>query len=181
MNTDHKFQDEAKPLCQRCVKGGFECLGYEREVLWRNASSAPFSEPEAHEGVVLVHRPLTAAASRVASPSPPPELSLIAFQDNIYHAFMFANHVWRSSGVLWLEHAAKGNFGPLSLEATHALSQANFGRSHHQPDIEFKGKELYEQCLTNLAGQLASVSQCNPALIVPVLVLLTHAVSRTPR
>ena len=88
---------------------------------------------------------------------------------------MFANHVWRSSGRLWLEQAASGKFGELSLNATYALSQANFGRSHHQTAIELQGVVLYGQCLGALAGRLASINQ-SPELIIPILVLLTHAV-----
>lgn len=156
-------------------------MGYDRELLWRNASTAPFLEPaepaSQNEMTVSFHR--VAAAIRVQSPSPPPELSLVAFQDNIYHAFMFANHVWRSSGVLWLEQAARGGFGQLSLDATHALSQANFGRAHRQPDIELQGVVLYGQCLKTLAGQLATITQGGQYLIVPILVLLTHAVSES--
>jgi hypothetical protein len=115
--------------------------------------------------------------ARVVSPSPPPELSLLAFQNDICLSFMFSNYVWRSSGVLWLEDAASGKFGLLSLKTTYALSRANFGRSHHQPDIERQGIVVYGQCLTSLAGQLTTQDKTRQALIVPMLVLLLHAVS----
>ena len=172
--------DEVKPICRRCEKGRFECLGYERERLWRNTITLPFDEP-AYSNVegsnmMMVELQRKVAVHGFNSRPPPQELSLVAFRENIYTAFMFTNHVWRSSGIGWLEHAAEGKVGQLSLDATQALSQANFGRSHHQPVIEVHGIALYGKCLSALAGQLTSVDQ-NPELIIPILVLLTHTVS----
>lgn len=114
---------------------------------------------------------------QVRSPTPPRELSLVAFQDNIYLSLMFSNHVWRASASLWLEDAATGKLGKLSMDSAYALSQANFGRINHQNDIESQGTALYGQCLINLAGQLANISQNGPALLIPILLLLMHAVS----
>ena len=178
--TDNDVEDEEKPACHRCIKGGFDCLGYERERLWRNISTIPFHEystsvPRLNDELVVALQ-RTAAANSVQSPSPPPELSLVAFQDNFCLTFMFDNHVWRSSGVLWLEQAARGSLGELSLNAAYALSQANFGRSYHQWDLEMQGVLLYGQCLKALADQLASIKP-RAELIVPILILLTHAVS----
>ncbi|ORX93374.1 hypothetical protein BCR34DRAFT_608573 [Clohesyomyces aquaticus] len=156
--------DETKPICQRCTKAGYNCLGYERERIWMNISTAPISDDQT-----------VAAANQMERTSPPRELSLVAFQSDFCFAYMFANHVWRSSGGLWLKDAAGGKFGSLSLNATTALSQANFGRSNHQPIIERGGIQLYGQCLAALGRQLGSLNQGGQALIVPILVLLMHA------
>jgi hypothetical protein len=156
-------------------------LGYERERIWRNASSVPFSEPERssssnYDESSMALQPLV-STHHVASPSPPPELSLVAFRGNIYLSHMFSNHVWRSSTVLWLDDAASGRLGRLSMDSTYALSQANFGRVHHQDDIESQGSVLYGQCLTTLAGKLAHIDQGGQALLIPILLFLMHAVS----
>lgn len=111
--------------------------------------------------------------TRVASP--PPEMSLIAFQGDFCFSFMFSNFVWRSYGAPWLDQAAAGKLGRLSLDATKALSQANFGKSNHQSDIELKGVIQYGKCLESLAQELGS--SCGRDLLVPILVLLMHAVS----
>ncbi|KAM5385726.1 hypothetical protein ACJZ2D_000925 [Fusarium nematophilum] len=114
--------------------------------------------------------------SRVASP--PPEMSLIAFQGDFCFAFMFSNFVWRSYGTPWLDQAAAGKLGSLSLDATKALSHANFGRSNHKPDIEIKGVVQYGKCLKTLAGVLGNGGvQGGRDLLVPILVLLMHAAS----
>ncbi|WKT50562.1 hypothetical protein QSH57_015532 [Fusarium oxysporum f. sp. vasinfectum] len=118
--------------------------------------------------------------SRVASP--PPEMSLIAFQGDFCFAFMFSNFVWRSYGTPWLDQAAAGKLGSLSLDATKALSEANFGRSNHKPDIELKGVVQYGKCLKTLAGALGSGAvQGGQHLLVPILVLLMHAVGTESR
>lgn len=124
-----------------------------------------------HDAIVL-------AADRV--PSPPPELSLIAFQGDFCFSFMFSNFVWRSYGALWLDQAAQGRLGGLSLDATKALAQANFGRLNHKSDIELEGVVQYGQCLKTLAddlGRCMTLVQGAEDLLVPILVLLMHAVS----
>ncbi|KAF5688792.1 transcriptional regulatory moc3 [Fusarium circinatum] len=110
--------------------------------------------------------------------SPPPEMSLIAFQGDFCFAFLFSNFVWRSYGAPWLDQAAAGKLGSLSLDATKALSRANFGRSNHKSDIELKGIVQYGKCLSTLAGALGSnTTQRRQELLIPILVLLMHSVS----
>jgi hypothetical protein len=109
-------------------------------------------------------------------------MSLIAFQGDFCFAFMFSNFVWRSYGAPWLDQAAAGKLGSLSLDATKALSEANFGRSNHKPDIELKGVVQYGKCLKTLAGALGSGAvQEGQHLLVPILVLLMHAVGTGSR
>ncbi|KAH6961972.1 hypothetical protein BKA56DRAFT_598155 [Ilyonectria sp. MPI-CAGE-AT-0026] len=175
--------DETKPTCLRCTKGGFECLGYERARLWHHTSTAPFPvttplipETEVQQDAIVL------AADRV--PSPPPELSLIAFQGDFCFSFMFSNFVWRSYGALWLDQAAQGRLGGLSLDATKALAQANFGRLNHKSDIELEGVVQYGQCLKTLAddlGRCMTLVQGAEDLLVPILVLLMHAASHADR
>lgn len=174
-----ELSDEDKPKCQRCTRAGFECLGYVRERIWRNASSIQFPQPQplsSRPQDLLVDSHAGVPQMQAGRSSPPQELSLVAFEDNMCLSFMFSNYVWRSAGILWLEAAAVGKSGSLSLHATHALSQAAFGRFHSQPDIEYKGITKYGQCLTALAAYLAKPKP-NSQEIVPMLLFLMHAVS----
>lgn len=122
------------------------------------------------------------AADRVQSP--PPELSLVAFQGDFCFSFMFSNFIWRSYGSLWLNQAAEGKLGHLAFDATKALSQANFGRTNHKTDIELEGSVQYGKCLTTLATELgkgtALVKDGNQ-LLIPILILLMHAASKCDR
>ncbi|KAK7430697.1 hypothetical protein QQZ08_002741 [Neonectria magnoliae] len=170
--------DETKPTCVRCTKAGYECLGYERVRLWHHTSAAPFPivSPPVWD---LAHR-RNAASNRVQSP--PPELSLVAFQGDFCFSFMFSNFVWRSYGALWLDQAAQGKLGGLALDATKALAQANFGRLNHKADIELEGMVQYGKCLGTLAadlGKCMSMVQRAQELLVPILVLMMHAVGST--
>lgn len=93
---------------------------------------------------------------------------------------MFSNFVWRSYGAPWLDQAAQGKLGDLALDATKALAQANFGRMNHKADIELEGVVQYGKCLGTLAadlGKCMSMVQRVQELLVPILVLLMHAVS----
>ncbi|KAF4468718.1 Transcriptional regulatory moc3 [Fusarium albosuccineum] len=177
------YPDETRPVCVRCTKGGFECLGYARNQVWRNTSTAPFPKPDAPDESLMQRdtssghiKDATLVTRRVASP--PPEMSLVAFQGDFCFSFMFSNFVWRSYGTPWLDEAAAGRLGHLSLDATRALSEANFGRSNHQPDIELKGVVQYGKCLKTLAMELESgIAHGGRDLLVPILVLMMHAAS----
>ncbi|KPM44513.1 hypothetical protein AK830_g2026 [Neonectria ditissima] len=175
--------DETKPTCVRCTKAGFECLGYERARLWHHTSTAPFPvvSPPVWE---LGHRSseVIPASNRVQSP--PPELSLVAFQGDFCFSFMFSNFVWRSYGALWLDQAAQGKLGDLALDATKALAQGNLGRLNHKADIELAGVVQYGKCLGTLAADLGkrmSMAQGAQELLVPILVLMMHAASHADR
>lgn len=108
------------------------------------------------------------------------ELSLTAFQDDFCFAHMFSNFVWRAYGNLWLSCAAGGKVGSLSLDASKAMAQAHFGRTHKQAAIEHTGQKQYGKCLNSLATRLSdaatAVNTGKHELIIPILVLLMHAV-----
>ncbi|KAH7121724.1 hypothetical protein B0J13DRAFT_599332 [Dactylonectria estremocensis] len=168
--------DETKPTCVRCTKGGFECLGYQRAQLWHHTSTAPFPEmalPEAQSNAFMP------TANRLSSP--PPELSLVAFQGDFCFSFMFSNFVWRSYGVLWLDQAAQGKLGNLALDTTKALAQANFGRLNHKSAIELQGVVKYGNCLKTLAADLGRCMAGSQDLLVPILVLMMQAASQADR
>ena len=93
-------------------------------------------------------------------------------------AFLVANFVWRTYGTPWLEMAAKGELGQLSLDASRALSQTNFGTAHHHEAIKLDGMIQYSKVLKALALQLLDPMRPGlEELIVPVMMLLIHAVS----
>lgn len=74
--------------------------------------------------------------------------------------------------------AAKGNLGQLSLDARWALSQTNFGSAHHQEKVKLDGMIQYSKVLKALAPQLSDFRRPGvEELIVPVMMLLIHAVS----
>lgn len=173
---------ERKPSCQRCSKAGYTCAGYERPLEFRHASTARFLSSTKPDGTSEKGIPGPASSTAVAARprlfSPPPELSLVAFQEDMYTAFLVANFVWRSYDTPWIEMATKGNLGQLSLHASQALSQTNFGSAHHQEEIKLDGMTQYSKVLKALAPQLSDPRRPGvEELIVPVMMLLIHAVS----
>ncbi|KAK6843056.1 hypothetical protein PG995_002064 [Apiospora arundinis] len=168
--------DEAKPLCQRCIKAGFECLGYGRERLWRHTSTASFPTKMLRMGNA------TETVSVILAP--PRELSFVAFQDDMCLAQLFQNFVWHSYGRLWLDQAAKGRLGALSRDAATALSQNSFGRVNRTREVELKGVVKYGNCLRILADELGSVTQLSckgPELVVAVLILMIYTSMQADR
>lgn len=123
----------------------------------------------------------TAIALRSRSSFPPPELSLVAFREDMCSAFLVANIVWRTYGTPWLEMAAKGDLGQLSLDASRALSRTNFGSAHHHEEIKLDGMIQYSKVLKALAPQLSNPRrQGMEEMIVPIMMLLLHAVRCKP-
>ncbi|KAI1781304.1 hypothetical protein F4818DRAFT_34655 [Hypoxylon cercidicola] len=164
--------DEAKPQCYRCIKAGFECLGYERVTQWRHTSIAPrpisqMYAPELMDSTQLVSMDMGFSPTR--------ELNLIAFEEDVCTAHMLGNFVWRSYGCLWLEQAAKGKLGGLSFDAVRALAQLNFGLSNRAQDLQLKGAAQYGRCLRVLAEELGkddTAAHGSQRLVVPILVLM---------
>ncbi|KAJ9137097.1 transcriptional regulatory protein moc3 [Pleurostoma richardsiae] len=225
--------DEGKPTCVRCLRAGFECLGYDRNTIWRHTSTAPFkaagtggltfsasssssSSSPSTPAPRLNPPPLVRTAPEAAGPrhyfpelqpayrprfaspprgSPPPELDLSAFRDDVCLAHMFANPVWRLYGGAWLPDAARGRLGGLALEAARAVARAGFGRMSGRREVEVAGQAAYGRCLGILAGELAERKGCahveragvgerrmgkgmrkgKEDLVVPVLVMMMHA------
>ncbi len=168
-------------------------LGYSRETLWRhNVHSAVSSlilcaaivRRGDDAGQSLPFTLTMAFPPRRAPPGdqpPPPELSLVAFQGDMCFAFLFDNFVWRAYGDRWLEQAAEGRLGGLSMEATNALAHSHFGRSNMQTQVQLRGEVGYGKCLKTLATEVGKSVELGPAggsgLVIPILVLMMHAVS----
>jgi hypothetical protein len=112
------------------------------------------------------------------SGSLPPEMSFVAFRDNIQFSYLFDNFVWSSYGSPWLQMSAEGKLNALSLEACRAFSLSIFGRHHHQSEIELSGAVHYDKTVRALSSRLSNVgAPGSEALIVPIMILLMHAVS----
>ncbi|OTB07266.1 hypothetical protein M426DRAFT_8993 [Hypoxylon sp. CI-4A] len=163
-------RNEAKPQCHRCLKAGFECLGYERVTQWRHTSVNPiapsrFQMPEFMKLTQPVPMNFT----------PVPELSLVAFEGDMCTAHMFGNFIWKSYGAIWLDQAAQGRLGNLSLDAVKALARLNFGLSNKVQDLQLKGAAQYGNCLRVLAEALdreGSLVHGDRTLVVPILILM---------
>ncbi|RFU27315.1 hypothetical protein B7463_g9035, partial [Scytalidium lignicola] len=197
----HVKCDEVKPICQRCIKAGFECLGYSRETQWFHTIVAPFPQRQpsstetATSSTVLTNdrRMQQQQSGRRIIPAViparleiPQQMSLVAFQSDFCFAYIFSNFVWRGYGSLWLERAAEGKLGPVALDAAKALAQSTFGRSKKVADVEIQGGIHYSKSLQALAKELGNTQAlllegeaCK--LVVPILVLMMHASTLTDR
>lgn len=121
---------------------------------------------------------LRSNAAYQSSSGLPTELSFTAFRENIQFSYLFDNFVWSSFGSPWLHLAAEGKLDALSLEACRAFSLSLFGRHHHQADIEVSGAVHYDKTVRALSSRLSNVgAPGSEALIVPIMILLMHAVS----
>lgn len=182
--------DESRPTCKRCQKAGYDCGGYQRQLELRFHT---FADP-AGGGVPTpattsklpptfsnscISKNLVPRSSQDDQSSVPPELSLVAFREDVQFSFLFDNFVWSSYGSPWLQLAAAGKLDALSLEACRVFSLGTFGRHHHQREIEVSGAIHYDKTVRALSSRLSNVGSAgSEALIVPITILLMHSVSR---
>ncbi|KAK7935167.1 hypothetical protein PG985_000662 [Apiospora marii] len=161
--------DETKPTCDRCRRGGFECLGYARATEWRHT----FQETVSKRNGALA----TINVTSLPPSTPPRELDFGGFERNFCFSRMLDNFVWCSFGAGWIERAAEGRLGHLPLKATRALSQVNFGRRERLAPLKYKGHVEHSDCLGLLARELAGRGlQGGQRFLVPILMLLTSVV-----
>ena len=139
----------------------------------KTSKDPPLSKSDVPEKLVLLSN-----ARQWCASSLPFELSLVAFRDDIQFSYLFDNFVWSSYGSPWLQMSAEGKLDALSLEACRAFSLSTFGRHHHQDDIEVDGAVHYDKTVRALSSRLSGVGYPgSEALIVPIMILLMHAVS----
>jgi len=108
----------------------------------------------------------------------------VGFEDNVCGSYLFDNFVWRTWGNAWLRAASEAKMGELARKAVQGLAFNNFGRVHHQVELEATGNRTYGECLRLLAGELAKGDTVAPedaaSLLIPMLLMLIHSVCFPP-
>ena len=167
--------DEGRPTCMRCEKAGYKCAGYARETIFRNQTAiTTIGQRSGTAGLALVQRQAVGAAQQPPLCS---ELSLIAFKGDMQYAYLFDNFVWSTYANPWLWMAACGKLGQLSVTASQALAQSAFGKHHNHSETIATGAVSYSNTVKSLVAALAEPgNRGKEALLVPVLILLMHAV-----
>jgi hypothetical protein len=108
----------------------------------------------------------------------PEELCLVAFRNDMQFAYLFGNFVWSSYGTPWLEMAARGEMDQLSRAACQAFAQTVYGKHHRSRDIEVEGCVQYGHVVRALSLELDQLDRPGrEALLVPIMILLLHAVA----
>jgi hypothetical protein len=176
--------DETRPVCKKCEKSGHKCRGYRLAAVFVNASSAvPLGQDIAsHSSSVTVYTNdfsvSVSSCVQYLPPAPRPELSLVAFKPAICLTFLMQNFVWKMYGVGWFEPAARDQIDCLSANAIYALSQVFFGEMHRRKELRLQGGAHYGQVMSKLGVKLAKTKLDElESLMVPVMILLIHAVS----
>lgn len=109
--------------------------------------------------------------------SPPIELDLSPFQDNIQATFLIANYLSRSpfgrKTVLETWHT----ISPLDCPSRRALEATFFGRVHHRQDICETGSLWYGKALRKLARDLGDPEKMwSVSLLRSTVILTMHEV-----
>ncbi|KAL7796234.1 hypothetical protein V8C43DRAFT_278618 [Trichoderma afarasin] len=128
--------DKGTPACQRCIKAGYRCKGYDLPLRMQNMSIVK-EGPGRHRLARIPH----------FAPDPSRQLSLVAFKDHICFTYLFENcswaHCWRPMISLTKQDA----LGPLDYNCSLALAYAYFGVKKHEKKLETDGRILYGKSL----------------------------------
>ncbi|KAH8160211.1 hypothetical protein CIB48_g8049 [Xylaria polymorpha] len=183
---------EEKPICSRCVRGGFTCQGYARETVWHHLTTEPSSTNSSTQTilgrleVVGSRKPDGRTEARTAAhakvPPMPTQISLSAFQEDLCFAYIFSNFVWRGYGASWLHQSAQGLLGQLAFDSVQALAEISFGKSQKSYRTEIQGRLKYGKALRYMIERLGDgESSSLRELVIPILLLLMHTTTLTDR
>ncbi|KAI0444914.1 hypothetical protein F4803DRAFT_560573 [Xylaria telfairii] len=177
---------EEKPICNRCVRGGFACQGYTRETVWHHLttdSASTNSSTQAILGrleVVGSRKPESRTGAKV--PPMPTQISLSAFQEDLCFAYIFSNFVWRGYGASWLHQSSQGLLGQLAFDSVKALAEISFGKSQKSYQTEIQGRLKYGKALRYMIERLGDGERSSlRELVIPILLLLMHTTTLTDR
>ncbi|KAL8723592.1 MAG: hypothetical protein Q9225_000134 [Loekoesia sp. 1 TL-2023] len=183
--------DEQHPQCHRCDKAGLKCEGFEhplrvvfdptcsavsRKTTASKASGIQARVTPAHEVLRIDKRYQPQAMyskDAYTSCSPPIELDLSPFQDNIQATFLVVNYLSR------LEFGRKtvlddwNTMSPLDYPSRCALEATFFGRVHQRQDICEIGSLWYGKALRKLASDLGDPEKRWSVLVLRSAVILT--------
>ncbi|KAI8635194.1 hypothetical protein F5Y19DRAFT_469069 [Xylariaceae sp. FL1651] len=155
-------RNEEKPICRRCEKGGFECLGYARPTQWRNTSTITFS----------VH----VKEQRHGSDSITGNDAVLRDRGQNNQGPRDRGHICHPTGF---DTAAKGKLGSLPLDSSVALAQLFFGKMNRVPQVELQGRLQYGKCLQGLVHEISNRKPVAGGqtrdLLIPVLAMLMYA------
>ncbi|KAL7905892.1 hypothetical protein GGI35DRAFT_488149 [Trichoderma velutinum] len=124
------------PACQRCLKVGYRCKGYDLPLRMQNMS-------------IVIEGPGRQRLARIPqfTPDPSHQLSLVAFKDQICFTYLFENcswaHCWRPMISLTKQDALM----PLDYDCSLALAYGYFGVVNHEKKVETDGRILYGKSL----------------------------------
>lgn len=226
--------DRARPTCERCIKAGYECKGYEtvlriqshsvvagakpgtaRLAKIQTVSSFPAAGPDEapmlsakgkrqQQQKQLVRAKQAAAeqaqrqrpqsqssatnssdsrahSSRTASSSPPPELSLAGFVDDIAFSYFFDSYGWINMHSIMLQDSGIRNTlsdGDMAYDSLRALAYGLLGKDRHIQSLQSQGARLYGNTLSKLRGKLSTQSKDELAsLIKPIAIMGSYLIS----
>ncbi|KAH8895781.1 hypothetical protein GQ53DRAFT_853962 [Thozetella sp. PMI_491] len=139
--------DRERPSCQRCLRSGHSCRGYEPENQLRMHNLSVSTDAGGSKRL----SPLL-QSSRPGSPNPTMELDLSGFRETMAFTYFFERYTW---GHFWkpLIRLHADNDVHLEYKSSLALVYGYFGLGNQDKATEVKGLELYG----NLIRQVKSV------------------------
>lgn len=166
--------DKTRPACQRCLKSGYTCKGYDLGL--RMQSLVVITEPKGSQRLAKISPPSKPSQheQRVGR-----ELSLVAFQEQIAFSYFFATYGWASFWKPFLELAQESDLSTTSHTCSLALAYGHMGLGHSEKSLQSMGLELYgrslrevQSLLTHGVGTKTDLAR----LTVPVVILGMYSV-----
>ncbi|KAH8675567.1 hypothetical protein BX600DRAFT_535029 [Xylariales sp. PMI_506] len=159
--------DKALPGCQRCLKAGYICEGYNLPLRMQN--HVVMLGPQGNQQLVRVPGGVSTLQG------PPSEMSMDAFQEQMAFTYFFSTYRW---GHLWrplMQTTKKADFTGAAYTPSVALAYGYMGLSQGEEHLRAKSMVLYGQAIREVQSYVDGMSQENlPRLITAVLVLTMY-------
>ncbi|KAH8660016.1 hypothetical protein BX600DRAFT_438242 [Xylariales sp. PMI_506] len=162
--------DKQLPACQRCIRAGYDCQGYENPLRMENYGMVKSSDGASLNLARIPAGAITAAAVEAHTPM---ELGFVAFEDNAYFAFMSYHSGWVNAPITQL--CAAQAYDEMSYNAAKAVSMGFLAHEHRFPELRLKAGAIYQKLLKELARRLQRRQRKEMAvLVVPIMAMVGY-------
>ncbi|KAL0941374.1 C6 finger domain-containing protein [Colletotrichum truncatum] len=170
--------DRARPSCERCLKSGYKCKGYDNPLRMQNLTIG--AQPDGGKSLVRVP---TESTETMILPEIPVELPLTAFRDRMAFTYLLANYRWAPFWKPLLRIAILEGNEPDAVKFHYmgclATALAYMGHHVNEPKMISDGYELNGKILHALQSALSAKSKSDIApwaFTILVLCLYQYAV-----
>ncbi|PSR84254.1 hypothetical protein BD289DRAFT_368856 [Coniella lustricola] len=168
--------DKTLPSCQRCLKAGYTCKGYDLGL--RMQSLVVVTEPQGSQ--LSGPSRIVPKTEQAQECNPPPTLNLTAFQEHMAFSYFFSTYGWAYFWKPFLQLARENDLAPTASHlCSLALAYGHMGLGHGNTHLKSMGLELYGRSLREVQGLLSkgvSVKQDLARLCVPIIILGMYSV-----
>ncbi|KAK1675581.1 hypothetical protein BDP55DRAFT_715699 [Colletotrichum godetiae] len=174
--------DKARPACERCLKSGHKCRGYEMPLRMQNFAASGDSG-----GSQQLVRVSNTSSSTIIQQNIVPELPFTAFRDRMAFSHLMAHYrwapFWKPLLRMSLDEESSSDVAKADYTGSLATALGFMGNSVNEPNMLAEGYELNGKVIRALHYAVSAKSNqelARWAFTIIILSLYQYAVENVP-